>query len=354
MNEQSFRELMSGRSRGPAATLLRGLLWTCSWPYAAAIWLRNQWYDRRSKAASIVGVPVIAVGNLTTGGTGKTPVVAWLVQHLAADGRRPGIVSRGYGADETGENDESRVLRLVCPGVPHQQNPDRVAAARTLVAEHGVDVIVCDDAFQHRRIARDLNIVLIDATNPFGFGHLLPRGLLREPVSSLQRASLVWITRSDHVHEDTLASIETRIQRTHPDLQDRISRVCFEPTTLLNKAGDRLPLSQVQGTRAVIVTAIGNPAAFEETCRRLGASIAARKFFPDHHLFTAHDLNDIQHLAREVHADLILTTLKDLVKIPEEFDGINAVHIETVFKSGAEQRVIDHLRNAVRAAQSDG
>ncbi|GAB5444885.1 MAG: tetraacyldisaccharide 4'-kinase [Fuerstiella sp.] len=355
MNEQSFLRLISGQSRGLTASLLRGILKLSSGPYAAAMWLRNRRFDRSPNAVQRLNVPVIAVGNLTTGGTGKTPVVAWIVQQLIGNGLRPGIVSRGYGADASGANDEKRVLQIACPDVPHEQNPDRIAAAQTLVERHKVDVIVCDDAFQHRRIGRDLNIVLIDATNPFGYDHLLPRGMLREPVSSLKRADVVLLTRADHVAEPQLSVIEERITAVCPGLARVIFRVSFKPSTLLTKAGNRLPLSSVDGRSVAVMTAIGNPAAFEETCRRLGAMIVARRFFPDHHLFTTAEVDEVQQLARQANAETILTTLKDLVKIPDQHDNLRAVHIETSFESKTAERAFrEHLLNAVRSSKPIG
>ncbi|MEZ6127839.1 MAG: tetraacyldisaccharide 4'-kinase [Planctomycetaceae bacterium] len=193
MSEEAFKQLISGQSRGLAACVGRGLLRCLSIPYSMLMQLRNAAFDIGLKATHRVDVPVIAIGNLTTGGTGKTPIVAFLVRQLQELGWRPGIVSRGYRADSSGENDEKRVLAGLCPGVPHEQNPDRIAAARKLLAETDVDVIVLDDALQHRRIHRDLNVVLVDASNPFGYGYELPRGLLRESLSGLKQADLVLI-----------------------------------------------------------------------------------------------------------------------------------------------------------------
>ena len=138
--------------------------------------------------ASSVEVPVISVGNLTLGGTGKTPMVEWIVRQLQKREKKVGIISRGYGS-RGGPNDEALELAWKLPSVPHVQNPDRVAAARRAIDEFGCDALVLDDAFQHRRIARDLDIVLLDALEPLGYEHVFPRGTLREPIEGLARAS---------------------------------------------------------------------------------------------------------------------------------------------------------------------
>lgn len=352
MSEEAFKRLISGATSGLAACCGRFLLRCLAVPYGLVMWLRNLAYDRRWKSETRASVPVISVGNLTTGGTGKTPVVATIVRMLQQMGYHPGIVSRGYKADSTGHNDEQRVLQQLCPGVPHQQNPDRIAAAAALTSTTDTDVIVLDDGFQHRRIARDLNIILIDATNPFGYGYLLPRGLLREPLAGLARADLVLITRSDAVSAAALEHIKTRVIRHNSALTHRIAEVRFVPTGLLSHAGSH-PLSEVQDQPAVLLTAIGNPDAFEQTCRDLGARIVSRRVFPDHHHYTAAEIAAAQQQADSVQATVILTTLKDLVKIPDHAASVRAVQIDTVFSSdAAEAGFRDRLRTAVTRAHN--
>lgn len=313
--------------------IARGLLWGLSLPYGGLMKFRNAAFDVGLKKTQRIEVPVIAIGNVTTGGTGKTPIVATIVKLLQDLGHRPGIVSRGYRADATGENDEKRVLKKLCPQVPHQQNPDRVAAAKKLLAAEKVDVIVLDDAFQHRRIHRDLNIVLIDATNPFGFGHQLPRGLLRESLRSLRRADLVLVTRANAASEVKLQEIEVKILKHNTELQGKIQRVSFEPTDLLSANGETFPLSHVQNKQITALTAIGNPEAFISTCRQLSTDIVTSVFFPDHHHYSEKDLEQVQRHAKNAATPLILTTLKDLVKVPNGCDNILAVQIETTFES---------------------
>ena len=191
-----------------------------------------------------VSVPVISVGNLTLGGTGKTPMVKWLAQWLHTHRIRPAIVSRGYGARSTERgagsmeqenleggsrvllpaprsllpalNDEAMELHRSLPEVPHVQNPDRVAGAERAINEFGCQVVLLDDGFQHRRLARDLDIVLLDASAPFGFEHVFPRGMLREPIEGLERASVVCLTRADLLNETDRAMIRQRVAGLAP------------------------------------------------------------------------------------------------------------------------------------------
>ena len=275
VNEAWFKDLVSGKTIGVAPTCARAGLRVASVGYWLAVSLRNGLFDLGLKATFRSNVPVISIGNITTGGTGKTPLVALVCQMLLQADQHPGIVSRGYRSVDGNANDEKLVLEILCPDTPHEQNPDRVAAVKFLTSQPNsakrqrVNVIVMDDGFQHRRLHRDLNIVLIDATNPFGHGYLLPRGLLREPLSSLQRADVVIITRSDLVSESALAKIEDAVIAAAPGLADRILRVIFEPTNLRRRDGSLMQLNDA-AANVHLMAGIGNPEAFETTAVRAG------------------------------------------------------------------------------------
>lgn len=342
MWEQTFKRIISSEARGIGPSVARVLLHALSIVYGAAMTVRNAAFDFGWKKSIVVEVPVIAIGNLTTGGTGKTPIVAAVVQLLQEAGQKPGIVSRGYRADSTGQNDEKKVLAVKCPDVPHEQNPDRVAASMTLIGEHGVSAIVLDDAFQHRRIYRKLNIVLIDATNPFGFGYLLPRGLLREAISGLQRADFVLITRADSVAEDRMQQIRDRCLQQQDRLKDRMAEVSFQPTKFLCGSGQSIGIEELPGKSAVVMTGIGNPDAFVLTCERLGMTIIETVFFPDHHHFTEKEVAEVSERASDSDA-VLLTTVKDFVKIAEAPHNLYAVDIEAVFKCREERAAFDQV-----------
>ena len=261
-------------------------------------------------------VSVVSVGNLTTGGTGKTPVVALIVQILQRHDLRPAMISRGYGSIDGQANDEKRVLERLCPNVPHEQNPSRFVAASIVTKSKDIDAIVMDDGFQHRQLHRDLDVVLIDATNPFGYDHLLPRGLLREPLSSLGRADTVLITRADMVKAERLQEIEQQVRTAAPHLAERIYRVEFRATGMIDGKGQRFPLSEFAGRCVMLASGIGNPQAFADTCLRSGMMVAGTQWFPDHHHYSAEDVRKIAEKSRQLGAVGVVVTLKDLVKLP--------------------------------------
>lgn len=329
MSEQQYKKLISGQWKGPVAAGLKLLLRFCAAAYGAGTTVRNALFDRGVKKVHRVPVPVISIGNLTTGGTGKTPIVAWFVQELQKQGQKPGIISRGYRADETGVNDEKRVLDRLCPRVPHEQDPDRVRAAEKLIREQQVTCLVLDDAFQHRRIDRQLDVVLIDASNPFGFDALLPAGLLREPPKSLCRADVVLITRSDTATHSQLQAIQEEIRSVGCEAE--VFQTCFEATELLDGDNNRTEMKAVRNKRVCVMTGIGNPEAFITTCQSEGAIVVAEKIFPDHYHYRPTDLIEIQKQATQKNCDAILTTLKDLVKIHQSVDKLKAVLINTRF-----------------------
>ncbi|MCG8653237.1 MAG: tetraacyldisaccharide 4'-kinase, partial [Pirellulales bacterium] len=258
------RSIMSGQRKTLGAVLLRGGLWLASVPYRLAVAIRNRRYDQGKLPVHHCDVPVISIGNLTTGGTGKTPVVCKLAGWFRQRGIRVAIVSRGYGRQQQGDsNDEAMELHARLPDVPHVQDPDRVAAVAVAVQELESQVILMDDGFQHRRLHRDLEIVVIDATCPFGYDYLLPRGLLREPVENLSRADLVLLSRCQSVTEETLEAIQTRISQANASVP--IVR-CDHQTRAILEHPDRIrPVEELAGKDVAVVSAIGNPEAFEQT-----------------------------------------------------------------------------------------
>ena len=306
---------MSGQRRGVWAGSLRSLLWCVSLVYRVVVLIRNRGFDRGKRKINRASVPVISVGNLTTGGTGKTPVVAWICRTLRQSGFRVAIVSRGYGRKpDADENDEAMELHQRLPDVPHIQDPDRYAAAVIAVDELESEVIVMDDGFQHRQLYRDFDLVLIDATCPFGFDHMLPRGLLREPPSGLARADAALITRCDQVDRARLEQIHERINRIAADLPVFQSKQAV--SGLLQHPAKRLGQETLSGKRVAVVCGIGNPAAFLETVSRQGAEIVESIFLADHADFDAATMTRIEHqILRSGQIDFVLCTQKDLVKI---------------------------------------
>lgn len=312
---ETFRRLADGSLSGPGPTLLRGGLAALAAPYAAAVMLRNSLYDVGLRRQWRAPLPVVSVGNLTLGGTGKTPLVAWVARELARQGRRPAVVSRGYGARAGHTSDEAAELAILLPGVPHVADRDRVAAA-TLAAGLEADVAVLDDGFQHRRLRRDLDIVAIDATDPFGCDRLFPRGLLREPLAGLGRADAIVLTRADRVTADRRSDIRSAVvhaRKGRPPATWLETR--HAPVGVRHRDGTVEPLEPLAGRRVLAFCGIGNPAAFRHTLAALGVELAGFHSFTDHHHYSAADLDSLAHAARTEAADLVITTLKDLVRI---------------------------------------
>lgn len=315
MNEQWHRRLISGELRGPQALATRFGLTCLAIGYRLAIWARNRAFDWGIIRTERVMLPVISLGNLTTGGTGKTPLAAYIARWFREHNVRVAILSRGYGAEPGRVNDEALVLEQLCPDVPHLQGADRVYSARIAADELESQLLLLDDGFQHRRLGRNLDIVLIDATNPWGYGRMLPRGLLREPLSSLRRADLICLTRVDLVAPAVLVSIRTTLQHWNP--QARLCETRFVSPGLINAEGERADWSQIPREGAVGFCGIGNPASFRQTLasQQITLSDSAWREFPDHHNYTPTDVHELQKWCREHQATVACCTQKDLVKL---------------------------------------
>ena len=256
--------------------------------------------------------PVVSVGNIVVGGTGKTPLVEALARTWLRRGGRPGILSRGYRGGPHG-NDELRVLERRLPGVPHFQDPNRYRAGEALLAAHGdVDLFILDDGFQHRALHRDLDLVLIDATQPLGNGHCLPRGLLREPWQALERADALILTRAQEASPHKLVILKTFLAERFPGLPLIPVRARYDglrdPHGVPQEVGER-PWAAFAG--------IGNPTAFFRSLRRLGASVVATRTFPDHHGYREDDLAELRRWAHAEGAHGLICTEKDGVKLEE-------------------------------------
>lgn len=316
------------RTQGPVVSLILSPL---SILYGAVIRLRLLLYALRIFRSEAVSAPVISVGNITVGGTGKTPVVEWIARRLAGNGLKVCVLTRGYGRTnprqrvvasdgetqnisvrETG--DEAMLLSknlaakaaVVC-------DANRVNSAQWAINNLGSEVFVLDDGFQHLKISRDLNIVLIDAMDPFGNGRLLPFGRLREPLSGLARSDAVLITRSDQVENiEPLRSMITEYCGKTPIFAART--VVRRIVDLHGKEADL----QHENTRALGILAfcgIGNPLSFFTQLRDDGWKIADKKIFRDHHVYSQSDVDELVTHARRVGVNRLITTAKDSTKL---------------------------------------
>jgi tetraacyldisaccharide 4'-kinase len=311
MNDRT-RKLLSGQSRGVLPSLARAGLGVASVAYGVAVQYRNRRFDAGT-GVHRADVPVISIGNLTAGGTGKTPVVAFVANYFRRWGVKVALLSRGYGARGGECNDEALVLERLCPGTPHVQQPDRVAGAALALLNFNSELLILDDGFQHRKLARDLDIVLIDATNPFGFGHLLPRGLLREPIANLRRADIILLTRADSVPRNELRSIQQSIAHVAPGVP--VGQASFPPTRLVNSSGDRRTIESLEEVPALAFCGIGNPAGFAATLKAARLHPCEIVTFGDHYAYRPQDLAKLALRAEAFGVAAAVTTLKDLVKI---------------------------------------
>jgi tetraacyldisaccharide 4'-kinase len=293
--------------------------------YGAAVRLRNRRYERPG-ASRRAPVPVLSVGNLTVGGTGKTPMVAWLCRHLLELGRRPAVVSRGYGgaagrgplvvSDGSGPRvgaarcgDEPFMLARALPGVRVIVGSDRTAGAAAAAADRA-DVVVLDDGYQHRRLARDLDIVLLDAATPLAAQRLLPAGDLREPLSGLGRAGAVVLTR--YVQGAAATDNERTVRRlTDAPLLHAVHHACGFVD--LERAPVEAP------ARALAFCAIGNPHGFRDDLVATGIDVVGFRSFRDHHRFTDAEIAALVSEARQSGTALV-TTEKDLARLAARVD----------------------------------
>ena len=289
---------------------LRQALWPLGLLYGAIGAVRNWTFDTGLRAVSRLPVPVVSIGNLTVGGTGKTPAVAFLCNLARAAGRRPGVLARGYGrAPGALLNDEGTMLQRRLPWLLQEQDPDRVAAGRRLV-KSGADYIVLDDGMQHRTLHRDLDVVCLDARRPFDNGSCLPAGDLREFRSGLRRAGLVLLTRAGGLEREQLAA---RVARISAIARKQVAVHACEhaPSDLVRQPdGAVVPLPELRGRRCVLLAAIARPQEFRATVERLGAEVVREFRFRDHHRFTAAEVMAADKAAAEA-AALLVTTEKD-------------------------------------------
>ena len=312
VDQSGFHNLVSGQAQGPGPTLLRGALRPLAWVYGRGMAVRTGLYRAGLFRSYRSDLPVICVGNLTTGGTGKTPLAIWLCRHLIQSGLRPAILTRGYKTGPS-RSDEPGLFERHCPGVKVIVNPDRSEGARSAAAAGQVDVLVMDDGFQHLALARDLDIVALDATCPFGHERLLPAGLLREPIRALARAGAVVLTRTDQVSQAELEAVEKRIIEANPSLV--LARTVHAPAAARFQSGPDLPIDCLRDRRVLAFCGIGNPQAFFKTLEQLGVEVAGSRVFNDHHHCSRADIEALYRQALDLKVDGLLTTEKNFFDV---------------------------------------
>jgi tetraacyldisaccharide 4'-kinase len=347
-------DVVLGRRADAGAALYGALLHGLSWLFSGVVQARLWLYRHRILHDRPLGCLVVVVGNLTVGGTGKTPVVEKWARTLRDRGRKVAILSRGYKSKAPGlwkkwwywlshteeppprvvsdgvrvlldseqAGDEPYMLARNLPGVVVLVDKNRVKAGAYAIKRFGCDTLVLDDGFQYLPLKGSLNLLLVDKTNPFGNGRLLPRGILREPVKHLRRASYVFLTKSNGTRDPELEALIAR----HNPAADLIE--CAHRPQHLQRLGaeadgeeGRRPLAWLQGRRVFAFSGIAAPESFEKFLRDLGAKVMGRERFLDHYRYSAADLAELLAQAEREGAECLVTTEKDAVRVPAARPG---------------------------------
>lgn len=301
------------QDRSAAASAARAGLSVLSLPYALGQRLHALPFDLKLRTPAKLPRPVVSVGNLTTGGTGKTPAVAMIVRMLQELGERPAVLLRGYKAVDNQSDEAAVLMQELGAGVPVQANPNRVAGAQAaLQANPQVSVLVLDDGFQHRRVARELDLVLLDATVPAGAMRLLPRGFMREPWSALKRATGVILTRADQASPRRIAELEQQVlQVTGRKVLAHASHVWV---SLVDEIEQPQPVDAITGKQVTAICGIGNPDAFKLSVQAHAQREPKLIALPDHHAYEAAELSGLLSRAKQQGSQCVVTTEKDWVK----------------------------------------
>lgn len=308
MNAKSYMlSIMKDERKTPDACVMRVFLSIASVVYLFILRCVYFLYKTKIFTSNKAPLKVISIGNITLGGTGKTPFTIKLARQIKTMGKKPVALNRGYG------DDESHLLQEKLKEIPVLTGRDRFKNAKSAYSEFGSDCAVLDDGFQHYRLKRDLDIVLIDSTSPFGNMRLFPRGILREPLERLRDADFAILTKSD-MGREKVAHIREILKRLNSSIE--IAESYYKPVCLKKLAtGETLPLGYIAGKKVAILAGIANPGYFEWMITKIGASVSGQFFYPDHHRY---DRGDIERIKRECvskNIDTVITTEKDAVRL---------------------------------------
>ena len=345
--EQFFLEVIREKRHDAAGSILKAILFLASRIYRRAVMFRLWMYDNRVIRNRAIGCLVVSIGNVTCGGTGKTPVVEVFARSLSQKGRRVAILSRGYRSrdrslltklrkkfsskkmevpprvvsdgtnlllDSVRAGDEPFMLASNLKNVAVLVDKDRVKSGLYAIEEFGTDTLILDDGFQYLNLKAHINILLVDSTAPFDNHHVLPRGLLREPIKNIRRADYIFLTKSDGSAKLRHLKSFLRRQNHHAE----IIECCHKPQYLedVYQKGARLPLDYLKGKKVASISAIANPASFNAFLSELGSDIVEETHFADHHRYRQQEMIDFINAAKAAGAEMIMTTEKDAVRMP--------------------------------------
>ena len=347
-------------------TVIKIIAFAISLPYRLIITFRNRLYDKKIFAVVKLPCPVISVGNITAGGTGKTPCVIMLARMLQSHGFKPAILSRGYGGKTTksvnivsdGKNilldsktagDEPFLMAQSLRSIPIFVGPQRIKTGVTAINRFGANVLICDDAMQHRQIFRDINLVLLDSPDPLGNGHVLPRGKLREPIAGLGRASAFLLTRADETPDtDSINNKLTQIGNI--PIFTSIHKL---KDVIKGDYSDKRPIAGLKGKKVCAFCGIAKPDSFKKSLLAAQCHILSWDTFPDHHNYSRAELEIIKNKFYNYEADLIITTQKDGMRLQNFAEFLSIIHMMriemeiTPSRESFDNFILDRLAAAV-------
>ena len=362
MLKEYYLSILYGQQRGFIAALIKSTLSTLTYPYSVVLNTRNIIYKSGVVKSTRLPVKVISIGNITTGGTGKTPLVEFMARYLLEKNKKVAVLSRGYGGknhlqkNNDNVNDECLILRENLQNVPVLAGKDRVKNGEIAIRDFDVDCLLLDDGFQHLKLKRDLDIVVIDSLNPFGGENLIPRGSLREPLKNLGRADLFIISHCNQSNEQAIKSIYTKLNHINSDAP--VCESIHRPVHLESITDGSIQGPEwLMGKRIYGLSAIGNPESFTYTLKGLGADLIKHRKFHDHHNYNREEIDDVVSEAKTLGADAIVVTQKDIVKIRKmniNESNLLSLKIEVQITKGIEfyEEAIDRALNSSKTLRN--